>query len=154
MSINDLYLRFSKTRQSLPNTDDIAVFENAIQKQLPDDFKKFLLEYNGGVFDNPYIYAHSDVPFRDRLDVLFSLNSSEKYADLLGSTYLFDDNIPCILLPFGYTISGNLLVLDFLENVNGTVLLKIASSNQFYHFATSFTEFMELCVIDAERVTV
>lgn len=54
-SIESAYQQFSRKRFPLPTEAEVAALESKVKIRFPDDFRRFLLEYNGGYFNDPVI---------------------------------------------------------------------------------------------------
>ncbi|MPQ44940.1 SMI1/KNR4 family protein [Clostridium tarantellae] len=74
--------------------EEIKIFEQSIGFSLPDDYKQFLIKYNGGTAKVRYSNfnvkdLNEDIP----LDVLYGLNIEEKVLDLQYVNDEFIDDI-------------------------------------------------------------
>ncbi|HTN76085.1 MAG TPA: SMI1/KNR4 family protein [Pirellulaceae bacterium] len=143
--IDAVYAAFSKQRFPLPSEKEVAALQRRIRTTLPADYVQFLLKYNGGYFNDPvFLAVDPDCP-RDHLDVLWGIKASHVSDGLASKRHLalFDDNDPLQLLPIGYTIMGNLLILIVGGDDNGAIVLKRASSDDYFLVANSITEFFD-----------
>jgi hypothetical protein len=121
------------------------VLERRIHVALPDDYRRFVLEYNGGFFDDPAIKTCDEGTPQVFLNSVFGIGASDPCAELgdAATISLFDGNDPPIILPIGGTIMGSLIVLVTDEEGNGQVLLKEAYGD-LYYLAEGIEEFFEL----------
>jgi hypothetical protein len=91
-------------------TDDaIRRFEAKISSQLPEDYRAFLLEINGGYT------ANSHTTFRRRkhsstLDILFSLDTNNESEDL-ATRQQYSPDLPPGGLPVGYSDGGIIILI-------------------------------------------
>jgi len=136
--IDVAYEKFCKTRFPLPTDAQIAKLERRIGTKLPDDYRSFLLRYNGGYFQEPDIECTCPGCPEDALNDLYGIGATVPAAELTSESILtvFDDKRPARILPIGYTISGNLLVLITRPGKDrGAIMLKEASSDNYYPIA-------------------
>jgi hypothetical protein len=125
------YQLFCKERFPLPSEEELADLESRLGVRLPADYRQFLLDYNGGLFDEPEIAPPSDAC------------PSELGVPGGYTPAIFDDNDPPQLLPIGYTVMGNLifLVTDPTGNDRGRVGMKLASQDTSFNFGEGIEEF-------------
>src|SRR5690348_2246430 len=109
-AIKIAYQRFSKQRFPLPSEEQVEALEQRMDAPLPNTFRQYLLDYNGGYFAEPYILSPTEECPQDRLTVLYGLGADNLGNELGDAIDLFEENDPCQILPFGYTMMGNLLV--------------------------------------------
>jgi hypothetical protein len=147
-SIEYGYEAFTDERFPLPTEKQVANLEARWHIDLPSDYRRFLLEYNGGYFTEPQIVpSNPDCPI-DRLNNLAGIGATHPSAELGGTgTYnpdLFDNNDPPILLPIGYTLMGNLIYLVTESEGRGVIGLKKAYTNVFFDLAEGIEGFFSL----------
>lgn len=86
-TIEYAYQRFAIERFPLPTTAELESLERRMKVELPADFRQYLLDYNGGWFDeNDIRSVEPDMP-QAGLDVMFGLHSSHPYHELGDSFY-------------------------------------------------------------------
>ncbi len=146
-NIDSAYRTFKIERFALPSEEQVAALERRLRVSLPRHYRDFVLQYNGGIFKEPYptiIPPQTECPV-DRLDALWGINASFPFAKLGNHIDLFDDNDPPILLPIGYTQMNHLmyLVLEDAEDW-GSVCLKLAFSWTSFVLADTIDEFFGL----------
>jgi hypothetical protein len=131
---------------ALPGEEQVAALEQRIGVSLPDEYRRFILQHNGGWFNEPQIVPPSDESPEDRLTVLYGIGASHPSAELARARdlALFDDNDPPEVLPIGDTIMGNLLLLITHPEDNGSIVLKIAFSDECHFLAVGIEEFFPL----------
>lgn len=140
------YGKFCRTRFPLPSDKEVAALEERIGISLPEDYREFLLKYNGGYFTEPDILPPSDDCPLDRLKVLHGIRATQSSAELASTTWLtlFDDNDPPQILPIGFTLMGNLLFLITHWEDNGAIGLKKAGSDDSFFLVEGIEQFFGL----------
>ena len=144
--IDTAYQSFCKKRFSLPSDSLVAELERKMGVVLPPDYRRFLLDYNGGYFTEPDIVPPSEDFPLDCLTFLSGIGASHRSAELGKGLPpdLFDDNDPPQILPIGYTLMGNLLFLITHPEDNGSIGLKKAHSDKSFFLANGIEEFFGL----------
>ena len=145
MTIEYAYSRFCTKRFPLPTEMQVSALEQRIKIDFPDDYRQFLLEFNGGYFNEPEIEPGSDGCPQATLEMLFGMGAPHRVAELgrLSHLSLFDDNDPPIILPIGSTGMGGLIILITEPENCGNVFLK-QEFGDFYYLADGIEEFCEL----------
>lgn len=147
-SIEMAYNELIDERFPLPSEKQVADLEARWRIEFPPDYRKFLLQYNGGYFTKPDIIPPYPECPNDRLSNLAGLNATHPYAELGGpSGYdpdLFDDNDPPIILPIGYTVMGNLIYLVTEQLDRGVIGLKKAYTSEYFQLAEGIEGFFGL----------
>lgn len=112
---------------------------------LPDDYRSFLLEYNGGRFRNPKINAPYPNLRVENLDLLKGVNTSERWAEfgLPADLVLFEDNDPPQVLPIGSTQSGNLILIITHADDHGVIMLRTVNQESYW-LSDGIEQFFEL----------
>ena len=129
------YRRFIKQQfLPLPTQEQVAALEWRINVRFPDDYRQFLLDYNGGYFTEPEIRLPGGDPLRFALWQLYGIGALHRGAELgnPASLVLFDDNDPPKVLPIGCTGMGSLIVLATRPEDRGTIFLKEAFGGWFF----------------------
>jgi hypothetical protein len=113
-AIDNAYRRFSRGRFSLPTEVQLEESEQHIDLVFPEDFRQFILEYNGGYFRDPQITPLGVGCPQDALTLLSGIGASHDIAELGESSTidLFEENRPPKVVPIGYTTMGGLIILD------------------------------------------
>jgi hypothetical protein len=152
-SFDRVYAALSTERFPLPSEGQVARLEQALGVPLPSHFRQFLLQYNGGYFNEPCIVPpDKSSPYgllEDCVDFLSGIGGTHSEMAKVGSTHalgLFDDNDPPRILPIGYTIMGNLLLLVVEQGAAdaGDVRVKLADKSQSYFLAHTMEGFFDL----------
>jgi hypothetical protein len=81
-TIEFAYRRFSRKRFPLPTEAQVRTLERRIKVAFPDDYRQFLLEYNGGYFTEPAIMPVSEGCPQDALAFLSGIGASHPEAEL------------------------------------------------------------------------
>jgi hypothetical protein len=124
----------------------VRTLELRIKVEFPDDYRQFILDFNGGYFVEPDIESASEGCPQDALTFLSGIGAYHREAELgePGILTLFDDNDPPKILPIGDTIMGGLIILDTAPgDGRGTIYLKQAFGD-FYYLADGIEEFFTL----------
>lgn len=155
MEIDDVYSCYCEQRFPLPTESEIAALEKRIKSKLPDDYREFIKNYNGGFFAGPWIVYSSpiSVQWRGRtvkhdyavLQGLHGLHATLELFELGRSSdlSLFDGNDPLQLLVIGHADPGLLLLMDFLPENFGEILAKFPDEYA-YRIAGSIDELFSL----------
>ena len=120
--------------------------EQRIGVVFPDDYRRFLLEFNGGYFKEPEITPVGEGCPLDTLAMLFGIGASHWEAELCTPALmsLFDDNTPPKIVPIGSTGMGGLIILDTAPgDGRGEIYLKKAFGD-FYFLAEELEAFCNL----------
>jgi hypothetical protein len=143
--IEDAYRKFSTERFGLPSESQLRELEERIRVAFPDDYRRFVLEYNGGYFREPEITAVSEGCPRDGLTCLHGIGASHPYSELAQPRVLalFDDNDPPTIVPIGDTGMGGLIILITDPEGRGEIFLKQAFGD-FYYLADGIAGFFGL----------
>ena len=144
-TIEYAYRRFSKARFPLPSDASVAELEQRIGVTFPDDYRQFLLEFNGGFFTEPVIVPSTPDCPEDALTSMFGLGASHPSSELARERdlALFTENDPPQIIPIGSTIMGGLIILIVRPDGRGQIFLKKAFGD-FYLLAHGIEEFFEL----------
>lgn len=140
------YREYCEERFPLPFEVELIDLERRIGVTLPVDYRQFLLEYNGGFFREPDIIPPVDGCPLDSLTFLSGIGATHPSAELASAQglALLDDNNPPEVLPIGYTLMGNLILLITHPEDNGYIVLKKAFSAETFLLAEGIEEFFSL----------
>ncbi len=142
----DVYRRFSRKRFPLPSEAQLAELEQRIGIRFPEDYRTFILEYNGGYFNEPDIIPVGEGCPQEALDVLYGIGASHESAELATARdlALFDDNDPPKIVPIGSTPMGGLIILDTAPgDGQGAIFFKKAWGD-FYYLVDGIEDFLAL----------
>lgn len=120
-NIEYAYQRFCDERHPLPTAKQVAELERRIDVVLPDDYREYLLQYNGGWFRFPsFMNDDDELFFSDGLRSMKGVGLSEEYESAeLGKEadlYLLDDNIPPKAFIIGRTDNAYLIMLNVIPD--------------------------------------
>lgn len=140
------YCRFSQERYPLPTESQVEEVEKRLGVRLPNDFRDFILEYNGGYFSDPRIGAPTDEWPLDSLCAIDGIGASDPDDELANDFIMriFTDNDPPFLLPFSYTNNGNLLILSLKGEDRGAIYMQQAGTREWFLIANNIEEFFGL----------
>ena len=144
-TIEYAYNRFCVERFPLPSEEQVTALERRIGVTLPDDFRHFVLEFNGGYFDEPEILQPTDGCPQDGLNLMCGIGASHDVAELgcRSSLTLFDDNDPPLIVPIGSTGMGGLIILITEDEGRGEIWYKQALGS-FHFLADGIEDFFDL----------
>jgi hypothetical protein len=150
-NIERVYRTFQVQRFPLPTEEQLIALESRLKTHFPDDYRRFVLSFNGGIFPEPYPFItplHPECPV-DQLRGLWGIGASYRFAELGNDVDLFDDNDPLIVLPIGYTSMGNLLYLVNEDaDDRGSVCMKLVGSWTVFVLASNMDEFFGFLTAD------
>jgi cell wall assembly regulator SMI1 len=129
------------------NIEAINTFEKQIGYTLPDVYKEFLLQYNGGRPDNKnntfYILQQSG---SDILNFFFGLNIIDfECYDLLTHRSWMVGRMPISLLCIGSDPGGNLICISLAIKTYGQIYFwdhELEGSVNVFFLSNSFEEFV------------
>ncbi|MBC1458840.1 SMI1/KNR4 family protein [Listeria newyorkensis] len=128
--------------------NNIVRFEHANGLRLSDQYKHFLLDYNGGYIE-PNIFKISDEQGESALNTLYGLDISEDYDELAGIYETMDGTIPSNFISIGDDADGNQICLGLDELYYGKIFIWIHDmgedeemSNMFL-LANDFNSFLD-----------
>ncbi len=144
-TIEDAYRKFSTKRFPLPSESQLDELEQRIGVTFADDYRRFLLEFNGGYFSEPEIAPVGEGCPPSLLTCLYGIGASHSSAELArpSDLGLFDGNDPPKIVPIGDTPMGSLIVLLTEPEGRGAIFLKQAYGD-FYYLTDGIEEFFEL----------
>ncbi|MCB9261955.1 MAG: SMI1/KNR4 family protein [Flavobacteriales bacterium] len=118
---------------------DLDYFEKEYNKKLPQNFRKYLLKYNGGLVEN-----------RDDLDILLSLLEGNKIEHWVRSHQILEQNIDPDYLPFANDHTNNpyCLILKEGDDYGKVVFIEMDFQSDEYIVADSLEEFLGVESID------
>jgi hypothetical protein len=145
-TIEYAYNAFCEERFPIPSERQVADLERRMRASFPDDYRDYLLRYNGGLFSEPDIEPPMDTCPADRLTFMSGIGAVLDCAELGNERdmSLFSDNDPIEILPIGYTMMGNLLAVVMLAQDRGAILLKKAFTDEWFVLADGIDEFFSL----------
>lgn len=145
-NIQGVYERFVRDRFPLPSEAQVASLEHRINVRFPPEYRRFLLEYNGGWFrDNDLILPIKESPL-DELHCLYGIGADHESAELgrRSDMELFDDNDPPQIVIIGCTPGGYLIVLGVHPETYGDIFFK--TFKDWIYLTHSLEEFFGMMV--------
>jgi hypothetical protein len=133
MIIDAAYRDFCVKRFPLPTSQQVADLERRIGVPLPDDYRQFILDYNGGYFERAEIAFEAEGCPLDNLRCLHGIGASHATSELATERHLavFEGNDPPAVVPIGNTVAGGLILLVVHAESLGCILLKVAFGDSF-----------------------
>jgi len=145
MSIKYAYARFCEERFPLPTQKDIDHLEERLCTALPDAMREFLLEFNGGYFNEPLIIPPYDDDPVTYLNSLYGIKATLSCAEIATDLWVVSDYVEgerVEILPIGTTTMGWLILLDLGKEQFGEIYLR--SFDETFWLAEGIEEFFEL----------
>ena len=126
-------IKIEKTRESIDDVD-ISEFESNYDIVLPDNYKKFMLKYNGGLVD-----GNSDV--KRILGIKYGKGRVEDY---ITSHQIYEKNIPDGYLPIAADYSDNPIIMNLSsgDEYGKIILIDMDMDMNETVLAKSFEEFL------------
>lgn len=152
INIEYAYRRFCTERFPLPTQAQLQALEQRIRIEFPEDYRNFVLRFNGGYFNEPDIVPTTAGCPEDALEYLCGIGASHDTSELGNEHYLnlFDDNDPPQVVPIGSTSLGGLILLDTAPgDERGMIYLKVAFGSSYF-LADGIDEFFGLLHSSAE----
>lgn len=139
----------------LLSQQELGVFEKGISIELPDDYRSFLLNYNGGKPVPSFFWIQPDED-GDSICQFYGLHDGPQHLRIDKSQGNNDYGIPDLLIPIGDDGLGNFICIGVTKSIYGEIyfldheehffddpnsfqgIIKI--SNSFSDFINSLTE--------------
>lgn len=129
---------------------DLQDFEESNQVSLPEDYKNFLIEHNGGVPEYNVISFGTNA---SDVQILFGMHNGPYYASLFQAIDVFQNRIPGWYIPIGRDSGGNLYIMSLWEGNKGVIAFwdheteaPEGEADQYYdnltEVASSFSDFI------------
>ena len=149
-SIELVYSKFCTTRFAMPTVEHVTRLEEQIGVSFPEDYRDFLLTFNGGCFSNPRIVAPGKDTPAEYLQYMYAIGAPARTLELGSKVSLafFDDNDPPQVIPIGRTPTNSLILLITHPEENGSIVLKVAFGG-FFFLSSGIEEFFGLLCNEA-----
>ena len=144
IDLDQIYSAYNILRVPLPTEERVVQLERAIGSPLPPKYRSFLMNYNGGDFNDPDIITRNASTPKDRLDCLYAIDSADRSINLADALGVFDNNKPVKVLPIGYTVMGSLIILSLENRVSEQIVMKLAHRDKYYFLADDILDFFSL----------
>ena len=142
-------------RFGFANEEAISILENKFEVVLPEDYKRFLLQENGGR-NTAYKYKNlvriSQISEEINIDVMFGVETNIKNADIKQWTSEYRDDLFPNSIIIGDTIQHGFIVF-WLSNEENRGIYYYDDTYEFesstddvnaYFLANSFSEFLSM----------
>lgn len=142
-------------RFGFANEEAISILENKFEVVLPEDYKRFLLQENGGR-NTAYKYKNlvriSQISEEINIDVMFGVETNMKNADIEQWTSEYRDDLFPNSIIIGDTIQHGFIVF-WLSNEENRGIYYYDDTYEFesstddvnaYFLANSFSEFLSM----------
>ena len=142
-------------RFGFANEEAISILENKFEVVLPEDYKRFLLQENGGR-NTAYKYKNlvriSQISEEINIDVMFGVETNVKNADIEQWTSEYRDDLFPNSIIIGDTIQHGFIVF-WLSNEENRGIYYYDDTYEFesstddvnaYFLANSFSEFLSM----------
>jgi hypothetical protein len=133
-------------RYGLLEENDLLKFEEKIGTRLPQDFREYLLKYNGGKpipsdFNIPNLGSNS-------IHHVYGIHNGPDYLNLESNVEIYKARIPNSLLPFADDPVGNVLCIGISGEVKGQIYfwdheLECEDWSSIVKISDSFSLFLE-----------
>lgn len=118
--------------------------------ELPEDYKQFLIEYNGATIDDAFLYV-KDLDEYMSMEVLFGIGVNKNFSDILKINDEYRDDIPGNSLLIGCDAGSGFLLLVCDDEDSGIwyydhtyFFNKSSDELNTYFICETFTEFMQM----------
>jgi hypothetical protein len=113
--------RFEQTGRAVTN-EDLHALENALQVNLPSQYRTFLLRFNGGIPSADTIDVEGLPLSPTDVQVFFGIDRAIASSDLKWNRSTFLDRLPERLLPIACDSGGNLFCILVAGQDVGSVI--------------------------------
>lgn len=121
----------------LKNISDWEIKNNV---NLPDDYKNFLLKYNGG---NPSLNT-----FNSKKGKIYQILSFFELSNILDEKYVdYDSYIPKYMYPIGNDSGGNLILISLEKDTYGNIIYWSHESSEIEIIENSFNNFFNILTV-------
>jgi cell wall assembly regulator SMI1 len=130
--------------------EDVTHFEKRIGSPLPEPYRRFLLENNGGRTTPDTIHVEGLPGSPTDIKVLFSIGSPEETNDLLWNREMFTGRIPDRFLPIASDSGGSRFCVSLSGSDRGSVVFCLLTFTEddgtIYFVASDFDDFLSKIV--------
>ena len=142
--IEDAYAKFCFERFGMATEQQLVLCERRCGITFPDDYRRYVLAYNGGYFNEPDFESPDEDCPADALTYMHGIGASHPTAELATQRLraIFTGNDPPEFIPIGYTIMGYFVVILTRPEDRGTIFLK--TFDDFFFLASDVESFFGL----------
>ena len=130
---------------------EIFDFEKKYDLHLPDDYRSFLEEFNGGISKEHKTFHIDKLNADIELDSLYGINQEKEWLDIGFWMEQFADELPENSVIIGGDVSDSMIVLLNSENEKGVfywdsscIFEQSNEDSNAYYIAATFTEFINM----------
>ena len=137
--------------------ETIKVIESFIESKFPQDYKEFLLKYNGG-FPKKNIF---NLNITSMLGNFYIVNSLKNWTDFIEAYKIHKNRIPKEFITIGSDVGGNEILLGIKDKYRGKIYFwdheeeveddEEPDFRNMTFLSNSFTEFVDSLVVDIEE---
>lgn len=135
------------------NEETLIAFEQTLHDRLPEEYRQFLLEVNGGQPEpNAFPIQNNPHDTFGLVERFFSLAGDDTDYDLQDNLETFKNRVPADLVPIAFDPGGNLLCLVIRGDKKGVVYFwdhndevmfgEVANYHNVYFVAANFDEWL------------
>jgi cell wall assembly regulator SMI1 len=124
--------------------EDILSLEKQLKSRLPQDYRDFLLAYNGGS-PNPNVFFISQEQQESNLSILFGITSKKAY-DLWTNALDAYEDMERTVMPIGEDPGGNQIYMSLHSDTYGRVYFRdheLPAPDSLFPIAASFTDLLQ-----------
>ena len=132
------------------NREEVAKFEKDFRVKLPEDYRNFLIEYNGGSVSDAYLYVE-ELDEHILMGKFFGIGVKEGFADIIEINEEYDEDIPKKSLLIGIDAGSGFILLindgesDGIWYYDHTYFFDKSSDElNTYFICATFTDFIEM----------
>lgn len=133
-----------KSRFEPVSDRDVFSLEEKIKTRLPEDYRNFILDFNGG-FPTPNIFYISPYQQESRLSIFYGI-TSKKSCDIWANALNSYEDMGRSFLPIGEDPGGNQIYISLHPDTLGRIYFRdheLYASESLTLIANSFSEFLQ-----------
>ena len=121
---------------------EVAQVESELGVKLPEQYRRFLLQYNGGS-PQPPAFRYGTGPYADSQVQSFNCILPGDYTDLRKQAQVFKGRVPDTLLPIGADPFGNVIAIGVRSDELGKVFFWDHETSDVHPVAPGFNAFLD-----------
>jgi cell wall assembly regulator SMI1 len=121
---------------------EVAQVESELGVRLPDQYREFLLKYNGGS-PQPPAFRYGTGPYTDSLVQIFNCIRPGDYTDLRKQAQVFKGRVPDDMLPIAADPFGNIIAIGVKGDATGKVFFWDHETSDVHLVALTFEMFLD-----------
>ncbi len=121
-------MKLSKLKRdwNLCDSKDVEDFERKIRFNLPEDYREFLIEKNGGYLDVACLFTvkQGDISVEEGIEIFYGINSPKiaNLSDRFDNYHLNQRRMPDYLIPIGRDQGGNQICMLLNNRMYGYIV--------------------------------